>query len=86
MAERSVKRASEKLFLSAPTTSCALARLREYFEDELLVQVGKTMVLTPKAESLKKPVRDVLLQVQVITTTNPTFDAKASTRKITANL
>lgn len=44
------------------------------------------MVLTPKAESLKKPVRDVLLQVQVITTTNPTFDAKASTRKITANL
>jgi len=38
-----------------------LARLREYFEDELLTQVGKTMVLTPKAASLFKPVREVVL-------------------------
>src|SRR5215216_5485695 len=82
LAERSVKRAADKLFLSPPATSCALARLREYFEDELLLQVGKTMVLTPKAESLKRPVRDVLLQVQAITTINPSFDAKTSTRKI----
>lgn len=82
LSERSIKRAADKLFLSAPATSCALARLREYFEDDLLLQVGKTMVLTPKAQSLMKPVRDVLLQVQAITTTNPTFDAKTSTRKI----
>lgn len=83
LAERSVKKAADRLFLSPPATSCALARLREYFEDDLLLQVGKTMVLTPKAESLRKPVRDVLLQVQAITTTSPTFDPLTSTRRIT---
>lgn len=83
LSERSVKKAADRLFLSAPATSCALKRLREYFEDELLQQVGKTLVLTPKGESLVRPVRDVLMQVQAITTTNPTFDAMTSTRKIT---
>lgn len=83
LSERSVKKAAERLFLSAAATSCALARLREYFEDELLQRVGKTMILTPKAESLARPVRDVLMQVQSITTTNPSFDPLTSTRKIT---
>ena len=83
LSERSVKKAADRLFLSAPATSCALARLREYFEDDLLQQVGKTLVLTPKAESLARPVRDVLMQVQAITTTNPTFDPRTATRKIT---
>ena len=81
--EKSVKKAAERVFLSAAATSCALARLRDYFDDELLHQVGKTMVLTAKAESLTKPVRDVLLQIQSITTTNPSFDPATSTRKIT---
>lgn len=83
LSERSVKKAADRLFLSAPATSCALARLREYFEDDLLQQVGKTMVLTPKAEGLARPVREVLMQVQAITTINPTFDPLTSTRKIT---
>lgn len=81
--EKSVKRAAEKVFLSPAATSCALARLRDYFEDELLHQLGKTMVLTARAEALQKPVRDVLLQIQAITTTNPSFDAATSNRKIT---
>lgn len=81
--EKSVKRAAEKVFLSPAATSCALARLRDYFEDELLHQLGKTMVLTARAEALQKPVRDVLLQIQAITTTNPSFDAATSSRKIT---
>lgn len=83
LAERSVKRAAGRLFLSAPAASCALARLRDYFKDELLVQIGKTMVLTPKAEAMQKPVRDVLLQIQAITTMDPAFDPMTSTRKIT---
>ncbi|MCX4163619.1 MULTISPECIES: LysR substrate-binding domain-containing protein [Paraburkholderia] len=62
--------------------SNALGRLRDYFEDDLLLQVGKTMVLTPLGESLAKPVRDVLLQVQAITTTRPCFDPLTSNRKI----
>ena len=50
LSERSVTKAAQRLFLSQSATSCAMARLREYFDDELLVQVGRAMVLTPRAE------------------------------------
>lgn len=50
LATRSVSRAAERIFLSQPATSLALGRLREYFDDELLVPVGKTLVPTPLAE------------------------------------
>lgn len=83
LAERNVTKAAERLYLSQSATSCALARLRDYFEDDLLTQVGKTLVLTPLAEGLIKPIRDVLLQVQAITTSKPNFDPISSTRKIT---
>jgi DNA-binding transcriptional LysR family regulator len=46
----------------------------------LLQPVGKTQVLTPLAMELVKPVRDVLLQVQTIAHTRPTFDPATSTR------
>ncbi|WP_255517088.1 LysR family transcriptional regulator [Herbaspirillum sp. SJZ099] len=83
LSTRSVSKSSERLFLSQPATSCALARLREYFEDDLLVSVGKTNALTPLGSSLIKPVRDVLLQVQTITRARPSFDPSTSTRKFT---
>ena len=41
LSTRSVTRAAERLFLSQPATSLSLRRLRAYFEDELLVPVGK---------------------------------------------
>ncbi|AQV98952.1 LysR family transcriptional regulator [Cupriavidus necator] len=81
LSTRSVGKAAERLFLSQPATSCSLARLREYFEDELLVAVGKTQVLTPLALGLRKPVRDVLLQIQTITRARPSFDPATSTRR-----
>lgn len=83
LTEGSVKKAAEKVFLSPPATSNALARLREYFEDDLLQQVGKSMILTPKAVALQEPVRDVLLRIQAITTTIPVFDPKTCERRIT---
>jgi LysR family nod box-dependent transcriptional activator len=81
LSTRSVTRAAERLFLSQPATSLSLRRLREYFEDELLVPVGKAHVLTPLAAELTKPVRDVLLQIQTITRARPTFDPTTSTRR-----
>jgi len=82
LSERSVTKAAQRLFLSQSATSCAMARLREYFADELLVQVGRAMVLTPRAEELKRPIREVLLQVQAITNESPAFDPSTSDRKI----
>lgn len=80
--EQSVKKAAEKVFLSPAATSCALARLREFFEDDLLVQVGKKMFLTDKARCLQAPVKEALLQIQVITNINPEFDPQQIKRKL----
>lgn len=81
--ERSVSKAANRVFLSQSAMSDALARLRSYFNDELLVQVGKTMVPTPMAQSLVRPVRDVLIQIQAIAASSPDFDPAKSTRRIT---
>src|SRR5215471_8169483 len=80
-AERSVSRAGERLHLSQSATSGALARLRDTFHDPLLVQVGRTMTLTPLAEGLVEPVRDFLLQAEAILKNSPAFDPATSTRK-----
>ena len=79
--EKSVSRAVERLHLSQSATSGALARLREVFRDQLLVRVGRKMVLTPVAESLVEPVRAFLLQAEAILNNNPVFDPSSSTRK-----
>ncbi|RQV69649.1 LysR family transcriptional regulator [Burkholderia cenocepacia] len=64
LTEQNISRAAEKVHLSQAAMSNALARLREYFEDELLVQVGRKMELTERAESLKDPVRDILVRIE----------------------
>jgi len=60
--------------------SSAPSRLREYFGDELLTQVGRKMVPTPLGESLAEPVRQILLQVRAAINTKPGFDPATSTR------
>jgi len=80
---RSVSRTAERLFLSQPATSLSLSRLRAYFEDDLLVAVGKTQVLTPLAADMVKPVRDVLLQTHTVTRARPSFDPATSSRRFT---
>ncbi|MEQ9500633.1 MAG: LysR family transcriptional regulator [Deltaproteobacteria bacterium] len=59
--EGSVTKAALRLGLSAPAVSHALSRLRERFEDPLLVRAGRSMVLTPRAEQLRPLVRDAIL-------------------------
>jgi DNA-binding transcriptional LysR family regulator len=79
--EKNTTRAGERLCLSQSAVSGALARLREYFNDDLLVPAGRTLVLTPLAESLIEPVRDVLRQVETTIATKARFDAATSTRQ-----
>lgn len=80
LAERSITKAADRLNLSPSATSNALARLREYFDDELLVQVGRRMEATPRAEALQEAVRDVLLRVDSTIAMHPQFDPSASDR------
>ena len=62
--ECNVTQAGNRLNLSQPAMSGALARLRSHFQDELLVSVGRRMVRTPLGDELVQPVREILLQVQ----------------------
>jgi DNA-binding transcriptional LysR family regulator len=78
--ERSVTRAAEALTLSPSAVSNSLARLRDYFDDELLVQIGRKMELTPRAESLQEAVRDVLLRIDSTIAAPPAFEPHASDR------
>lgn len=79
--ERSVSVAANRLFLSQPALSGALNRLREYFNDELLVQSGRQMILTPKAEELRAPVREALMFIRSRITTPSDFDPATAQRK-----
>jgi DNA-binding transcriptional LysR family regulator len=78
LVERSITRAAERLHLSPSATSGALARLREFFGDELLTQIGRRMVPTPLGESLQVAVRDCLLHVQATVEIKPEFDPTTS--------
>lgn len=80
LSERSVTKAAERLSLSPSATSNALARLRDYFQDELLVQMGRKMILTPRAETLQNPIHDILQRVESTVSESRDFDPCASTR------
>jgi LysR family transcriptional regulator, nod-box dependent transcriptional activator len=81
--EKNVTRAAERVFVSQPAMSAALHKLREYFNDPLLVRVGREMDLTPRALSLVEPVREALLRIQVMLGTQPTFDPRTARRDFT---
>ena len=79
--ERNVTKASARVHIGQSATSGALARLREYFQDELLVPVGRKMMLTPLAESLVEPVRDTLLKARATIARKPNFDPTSAERR-----
>jgi LysR family nod box-dependent transcriptional activator len=60
LSERSVTRAAQRVGLSQPGMSNALARLRRLFNDPLLVRRGATLVPTARAEALIGPVQEAL--------------------------
>jgi len=55
---------------------------RDSFHDELLVPVGRQMALTPVAEGLVEPVRDILLRIRETLGSKPQFDPLTATRHI----
>jgi DNA-binding transcriptional LysR family regulator len=80
LTEFSITKAAERLNLSPSATSNALARLREYFDDELLVQVGRRMEPTPRALGLADAIRDVLVRVDSAIAIQPEFVPATSDR------
>jgi DNA-binding transcriptional LysR family regulator len=81
LTERSVTRAAEKLGLTQPGMSRALARLRELVGDPILVRTPQGMTLTAPAQQLLGPVRFALDAVSLALGKRAPFDPSRATRR-----
>lgn len=78
--ERNVSRAGERIGLSQSAMSAALARLRDLFNDPILIRVGRDLALTHNAEALIEPLRETLGRIEQTLLQNREFDPKTDTR------
>lgn len=78
--EQSVSRAAEQLNLSQPALSAALARLRQHFNDPILVPHGKRMVPTSHAQNLLPLVLKTLADADELISASTVFDPATSHR------
>lgn len=60
MFEKNLTRAAEKLFLGQPAVSAALARLRDLFDDPLLVRNGRSFEPTMRALAILKELQPAM--------------------------
>lgn len=79
--ERSISRAAERLHLSQPTVSNALARLRERLGDPLFERSAQGMAPTPRAKKLAEPIRQALNMLERGLRDDDAFDFAQSTRE-----
>lgn len=78
--ERSTVAAARRLFLSQPTISGALARLREVFGDELLVRNGRVLEPTARALELLEAIKPHLDGLAEAIVAAAPFDPMRDTR------
>src|SRR6266446_4603900 len=64
--EGGVSRAGEKLNLTQPAISHALARLRELFDDPLFIRDGRGLAPTPLTRGLIEPLRRSLRSLTAV--------------------
>lgn len=86
LAESSVTGAARRLGLSTPAVSHALAKLRERFDDPLLVRAGRAMVLTTRAELLRPRVVDAMASVARVFEAPETLDPSRLQRTFTVSV
>lgn len=79
LTEGSVTSAASVLGLSQPATSNALSRLRHLLGDPLLVQVGRTMQLTPRARRLRPMLDSACSAIETILL-DAEFDPRSTKR------
>ncbi|HTZ02308.1 MAG TPA: LysR family transcriptional regulator [Xanthobacteraceae bacterium] len=81
LAEKNVTRAAQKMHVTQSTMSGILRRLRDTFDDELLVRMGRRYELSAFAQSLAAPVRQIILQIDSTVSAKPAFDPKTGRRR-----
>ena len=77
----SVTAAAERLTLTQPTISYALARLRDTLNDRLFIREGRTMVPTRRAQDCYEKFRAILHQINELVDQQHAFNPSQSTRR-----
>lgn len=78
--ERSVTKAAHKLGISQPAMSNGLRRLRDLFEDPLLIRTSDGMTPTERASEIEPMLRLALQSLEKIVQPRANFDAHESQR------
>ena len=78
--EQNVTRAAEQLGITQPALSNGLRRLRELFNDPLLVRTSEGMTPTERAQELQPQVRQILAAVEQAVAPSDRFHAASSQR------
>jgi DNA-binding transcriptional LysR family regulator len=78
--EQNVTRAAEQLGITQPAMSNGLKRLRELFNDPLLIRTSDGMTATERALELQPLVRQVLAQTELMLTPDEVFRPADSRR------
>lgn len=77
---RNLTHAGQAIGMSQPAVSGALTRLREQFDDALLVREGKVFNLTATAEALVPVIQKAMIEVNKTYALVPEFDPATSVR------
>lgn len=81
--ERNVTKAGERVGLSQPAASAALARLRRQFGDDLLIRDSRSYVLSPLAAALVDEVEAACAAAERVFAAGMRFDPSSSSREFT---
>lgn len=80
LSERNVTRAAQRLHVTQSAMSASLKRLRQAFDDPVLVQHGKRMIPTPHALALAPQVSDAIAALRRLIQPSKGFDPAVSSR------
>ena len=86
VAEGGVSRAAERLNLTQPAVSHALARLRELFDDPLFVREGRNLAPTALTKGLVEPLRQSLQALGTLIEQGESFDPALSETGFTVSM
>jgi DNA-binding transcriptional LysR family regulator len=81
--EQNVTRAAQKVGVTQPAASAALARLRRHFGDDLLERTRTGFVLSPLGEQLAARIEPVCLGLEQLFSTEPAFRPDDTDREFT---
>lgn len=79
LSERNVTRAAARLNLSQPSVSVQLGKLRDAFDDPLLIPGARGMLMSARAEQIREPLRDALANLKRAVTASEGFDPSSAT-------